>query len=79
MPAGKGSNAGSESPEPFGNTGKLDRQALAALAAAAREHGLPVFRPHPDQETVCALAAAVVWLKGTLHDFVNPLKRKRGV
>jgi hypothetical protein len=58
---------------------RLDRQALAALAAAARKHRLPVFGPHPDQKAVRALAAAVVWLIRTLHNFVNPLKRKRGV
>ena len=46
---------------------RLDREALAALAATARKHRLSVLGPHADEEAVRALAAAVVRLKSTLH------------
>ena len=57
-----------------GNCGDLHRraprlhgEALATLPAATREHRLPVFGPHPDEEAVRALAAAIVRLKRALH------------
>ena len=46
-----------------------DGKTLATLAATAREHRLSVLRPHPDEETMRALAAAIVGLKSTLHEF----------
>ena len=57
---------------------RLGCQALAAALAAAGEHGPAVLRAHPDQETMGALATAVVRLKRTLHGkpriFVRILK-----
>ena len=45
----------------------LNGEALATLAATPRENRLPVFGPHADEETVRALATAVVWLIRALH------------
>jgi hypothetical protein len=47
--------------------GRLNGQALAPFAAAARDDRLPIFRPHPDEEAVSALPAAVVRLIRALH------------
>src|SRR5687768_12853952 len=55
----------------------LDGEALATLPATAREHGLAVFRPHPDEEAVGALAAAIVGLKRTLRHGPSPNFMKR--
>ena len=54
-------------PPSYTASAPLDGQALAALAAAARENCLAVLGPHPDQEAVRALATAVVRLKSTLR------------
>jgi hypothetical protein len=48
-----------------------DGKALAALAATAREHRLAIFGTHTDEKAVRALAAAVVRLKSTLHDYLT--------
>jgi hypothetical protein len=45
----------------------LNGEALATLAATPGENRLTVLRPHADEETMRALAAAVVWLKSSLH------------
>ena len=51
-----------------------DREALAALLSTALQHELAALRPHADQETVGALATAVVGLERPLH--ADPLARR---
>jgi hypothetical protein len=46
---------------------RLDGEALAPFAAAARENRLTVLGTHPDEEAVSPLPAAVVRLKRSLH------------
>jgi len=43
-----------------------NRQALAALGATALQDGLAVLGPHPDEESMCPAAPAVVRLKRAL-------------
>jgi hypothetical protein len=45
----------------------LDCETLATLATTTRKNGLAVFRAHPNEESVGALATTVVGLESTLH------------
>ena len=59
---------------PHGRSTASGRETLAALLATALQHELAPLRPHADEESVGALATAVVGLERPLH--ADPLARR---
>jgi hypothetical protein len=50
-----------------------DRQLMAALGAAARQHGAAILRVHPGPESVSLRALAIIRLKCTFRHGLSSL------
>ena len=59
-------------PETAESPDASDGEALPTLGPATGKDGPAVLRPHPDEEAVRLVAAAVVGLERSLHDTTSP-------